>query len=129
MTNLNATHVLALTSTPNGRDIVVQSFADQFAHLVKAAEDEAAKLTRQAICDAFGVKLEENRTPEDCSGNISLDFPIGWNEEAATKFASKFLDMDLSTHGGAAGQYFQRAFQYVSDDGRQYISLTWGMDI
>lgn len=129
MSNLNSTHVLALTSNPKARDIVVNSFGDQFAHLVKAAEDEAAKLTRQAICDAFDVQLDESREPEECSGRISLDFPIGWDEDAATAFASQFLDMNLASYGGAAGQYFQHTGIGAVADGHLVISIVWGMDI
>ena len=130
MNNLNSTHVLALTKNPKARDIVVKSFADQFAHLIKAAEDEVAKLTRQAICDAFDVQLEESRDPDECSGSISLDFPIGWDEEAATTFASEFLDINLSSCYGGAGQYFQHVGMGAANvDGRRVISVTWGMDI
>lgn len=101
-------------------------FVKEHSYLVQDAKTEVAKRVRQDFCDAFNVILIESHADE--SGCLQLEFPLSWSEGAAEKFASQYLDLDLSNKYGGPGRYFQSCSTTKSKNAL-VVSCTWGMDI
>ena len=81
------------------------------------------------MCEDFNVGCEELNDDEG-GGSVSLTFPPDWSEDQATRFATDFLDLDLSNTYRGAGQYFQNSgIGRDGGTGEVVISVAWGLDI
>lgn len=128
-TTLSGIHVDALANSGDALASLRSSYEAKHRHLLSEAKAKVLKLSRDAMCEDFNVGCIEDGDDEG-GGSIALKFPPDWSEEQAERFASNFLDLDLSTIYRGAGRYFQDSGigRHV-DTGEIFISVSWGLDI
>ena len=129
MTTLTGIHVDALANSGNALASLRSSYEAKHRHITDEAKVKVLKLSRNAMCEDFNVGCEE-LSDDEGGGSVFLTFPPDWSEDQATRFATDFLDFDLSSTYRGAGQYFQDSGIGPDDGtGEVIISIAWGLDI
>jgi len=128
MTNTINPQILDGKGAASVAEVLRKDWMKRHAQVVIDAKAAQLQAVRDEACKAFGVICDESKDDEG-GGSITLQFPKGWTEEQAERFAENYLDLDLSYRYGGPGRYFQSGGVGTSDSGVIFLGMRWGLDI